>query len=158
MARAAALFALLLLAATAHADLALSGGLACGNTLRCHESDYNSAALEVSWLADARHWDVSAGHIGAQAGGWEAGGFYYLSAQRVMRLEELIPVPLFAGLGLIARTWAPNVEELLPSPASFSLSLGIDAGPLRVQFRHASNAGLKEPNRGENWILFGWTF
>lgn len=145
-------------ACAAAAEFEASAGLACGNTLRCHDADLNSAAVEATALLDDRHWDISVGHIGGQDGGWEAGGFYYLSAQRIMRFGEILPVDLYAGLGLIARTWAPNVDELLPSPVSFSLSAGLDAGPLRIEFRHASNAGLKSPNRGENWLLIGWTF
>lgn len=152
------LAALVLVAGQALAgELVVSGGSAAADTARFGSGDIAAAVGEVSLLLDERHWDISAGVIGRQYDGG-VGSFGYLSAQRIMRLGELLPLDLFLGGGLIVRTDAENVTSLLPSAVSFSLSAGWDIGPVRLQYRHASNGGLKDPNRGENWILVGWIF
>lgn len=127
------------------------------DTLRFTDNNTSSMAYEASLLLDDRHWDISVGRM-AENTHFDVGTIDYLSAQRIVRFGEILPLDLFAGLGLMVRSNGNRVEELLPSEVNFSLSAGLDIGPLRIQLRHASNGGFKDPNRGVNWLLFGLTF
>lgn len=143
--------------ACAGPDFEIAGGVASANTLRLDDSYLNAGAVEATMLFDQKRWDISVGFIGAQAGD-TIDEYAYVSAQRVMRFGEILPLDLYLGVGLMARERDDNVEELLPQWWNFSLSLGLDVGRFRVELRHASNAGLQEPNRGQNWLLIGWAF
>jgi hypothetical protein len=132
------------------AEFELSGGVASGRSLSPLEGE--APAFEGSLLFDDRKWDVSVGHIGEQYDG-EMGDFWYLSIERQVKWRAI-----FLGLGLSARSHADNVEYLLPQWWNFSLSGGVDIGRFRVQYRHFSNAGFDESNRGQNWLLAGVRF
>lgn len=142
-----------LFAMPASGELVVSGGVATSSTVRFHDPE--AAAVEVSWITEK--WtgiDVSAGWIGDQE--W-VDSFAYLSVQKTFRFPVLSG-RLFGGVGGVLRTDADGIDEVLSSPLSFSLSVGADFGPVRVQYRHASNAGLKDPNYGQNWLLAGYRF
>ena len=111
--------------------------------------------IEASWLPTyLGGMDVSVGRFGPQD--W-VGSYSYLSVQKTgsYQFGQIRP---FYGLGLLARTWTDQVDRVLSTPVNFSLSAGLDVGRLRVQYRHASNAGLSQPNHGQNWVLIGWRF
>jgi hypothetical protein len=150
-----ALLALLFLTATARADFALTGGLAAGGSWDV--LDDGVTAVEASWLPDERHWDLSLGYV-AELDRWDVSRLGTLRVERVMRLGELLPLNLYLGLGALARTASRNADEVLPTAVSFSLTAGLDLGPVRVQWRHASNGNFVQPNRGINWLLVGVTF
>ena len=137
------------------AQFEVSGGIASAYSWNYLKGD--AFAGEVSALLDGGRWDLSVGYIGEQLD--VVNPFTYLSAQRVVHLFKARSLSPFMGLGLMARTHSKNVDELLPQWWNFSLSAGMEMGDhLRVEARHASNAGLETPNRGVNWFLVGWRF
>lgn len=152
------LMLVLLVAANAYGyEGALSAGSWALDTLRFADNNTSSTAYEATLLLDERHWDISVGRM-AENTHFGVGTIDYLSIQRVVRFGEILPLDLFAGVGGMIRSNGDRVEELLPSELNFAISAGLDVGPLRVQLRHASNGGFKDPNRGVNWLLFGVTF
>lgn len=101
-------------------------------------------------------WDFTVGHVAKQD---EVGAYGYASAQRVVEFElgntGLTP---FVGGGLMVRTNAANINDLLPQVWNASLSAGVAYGRVSVQYRHFSNLGLKSNDRGQNLVLLGLRF
>ena len=58
------------------------------------------------------------------------------------------------GLGLAAYT---DNNPLVSSPLGFSLSAGMNIGErFGFQWRHFSNAGIEQPNMGQDVLLASW--
>ena len=151
MVRPETLVALLLLAAPAAAgDWSLSGGSTVWQTLDGAED--KAAVLEAAY--DIAGWEAAVGHISDQDG---VGDYWYASGQK-RAAYDFGPVEVFAGLGLAVRSHSAYVDYLLPGPVNFSLSGGVTVGRCRVILRHLSNAGFRDPNRGQTWALIGWLF
>ena len=141
----------ILMAATASAgDWSLSGGSTVWQTLDGAED--KAAVLEAAY--DVAGWEAAAGHISDQDG---VGDYWYASGQK-RAAHDFGPVEVFAGLGLAVRSHSEHVDYLLPSAVNFSLSGGVTVGSFRVTLRHLSNAGFRDPNRGQTWVIVGWLF
>lgn len=126
------------------ADFEIGGGLTGGPAL----------VAELSARTDNGKWDASVGYADTREERYGYESFAYASVQRIVRPIEGGP---FVGLGIAAET--EDGGERLPLPWAFALSLGADLGPhLRVEIKHFSNAGIKEPNRGHNQVTFGYRF
>lgn len=148
---------ILLVALPAAADCRLSAGMGMG--WRWYP-DEPSVALESSCDVWRDNIELAAGYIGPWSGDdrGDIDGYGYASAAWVVRFH-MKHVDPFITAGLMARsTGDGNVDELLPSWWNFSLSAGLDWGKVRVQYRHFSNANLKEPNRGQNLLTIGYRF
>lgn len=117
-------------------------------------------AAEGSCIVWRDQLELTAGYIGPWSGDdrGDVDDYGYASAQYIVRLPgswRLVSI----GAGLMARsTGSGNVDELLPSWWNFSLSAGIDLAHWRVNYRHFSNANMKEPNRGQNLLLLSYRF
>src|SRR3990170_2506707 len=145
------LFVALLFATAAHAgDWSLSGGSTVWQTLDGAED--KAAVLEAAY--DVAGWEAAMGHISDQNA---LGDYWYASGQK-RAAYDFGPVEVFAGLGLAVRSHSAYVDYLLPGPVNFSLSGGVTVGRFRVTLRHLSNAGFRDPNRGQTWALIGWLF
>lgn len=130
----------------------MAGGIATQNGLRFSSEESNAPAGEITGLLDGRKWDLSVGWIGEQDG-WFVDDFYYVSGHRLVRWRKLQ-----FGLGLMARERVDGIENTLPQWWNFSFLVGVNLGNFSLELRHASNAGLEDPNRGQNWLLAGWRF
>lgn len=141
------------------AEYYVMGGVATGNSANVARS-YNSGVVETGINTEDHHWEVAAGYIGPQYSGtpYEISRYVYGSVQYLagINFEGLRP---YLGLGVMYRSEADRVEALLPSALNFSLSAGVDIHRhWRIQVRHFSNAGTREPNRGQNLLLLGYRF
>ena len=97
----------------------------------------NAIAIEATWNPDKR-WDVGVGNTNS---------IFYLTGTRIVHLGDIF----YLGLGLAIN----EKNENLTQAWNFSLQGGFEIKRCRVNFRHFSNAGLTEPNHGENWLLLG---
>lgn len=117
--------------------------------------DIDQLVAEISYVTWNEHLDLTAGYVGEQFGVIDPYG--YFSATGVFyfgqKQKDFRPV---IGLGLAART--NGGRELLPLPVNFSLQAGIEYKQVAFMFRHFSNAGIKEPNRGQNLFIFQTKF
>lgn len=149
------LIVLWLLPLAALADVRIAGGTADANSANPFgDTPAVEAALD---FGAHRQWEVAAGWIGDQRDTVEE--FGYVSAQRMFRFtSDDGNGALVLGLGLMAREHTENIDLLLPQWWNFSISAGIEWGPIGLTYRHASNAGLESPNRGQNWLLASWRF
>ena len=141
------LLILLLLSFPAFAGITVSGGIT--------ERDSENRKTEVFETSLERDgWQVAGGYVGDQG---ITGDFWYLSGQRMAQKDFGLLAPFFA-FGVSVRTWMEGNDESLSSPVNFSVSLGTDVGPVRIQWRHMSSGGLLSPNQGQNMLLVGWKF
>jgi len=121
-----------------------------------------AAVVEATALFYDRHVDVSAAYVGDQCTGDDeegnVGEFWYTSVQGVVHPFGH-DAPWFMGLGLMYLVTEPDGPYVvMPQRWNFSLSVGADIGRWRVEARHFSNAGLEEPNRGQNHVVVGYRF
>jgi hypothetical protein len=141
-------------------QLELSGGYSTGYTWVLPPTGIMG---EASYLVNDLKWDFSVGFIGTQQlnNNVYVKDYWYASITRVVHwgFRDAPKVLPYLGFGLSARESSQNVEYLLPQWWNFSLQYGFDYGEhWRVEGRHFSNAGIKEPNRGQNMILVGYRF
>ena len=75
----------------------------------------------------------------------------YLSVQRKFRFHEGAALEPVLGVGLVANS---DTNPYVSSPLTFSLSAGVRfAGRWSLEWRHFSNAGLEQPNLGQDMLL-----
>jgi hypothetical protein len=78
-------------------------------------------------------------------------GYGYLSAQRRFTFRSDAWLKPVLGLGLVAST---DTNPYVSSPLTFSLSAGLRFGErYLLEWRHFSNAGLEQPNLGQDMLL-----
>jgi len=135
----------------------------------------DGSAVELARASD--RWDVALGYISRQSvnvrtlqdtcyatlGGptciteaWTAtravGSYGYLSIQRRHSFRRRGSLRPAVGLGLVANS---DTNPYVSSPVTFSLSAGLAIGDRwSVEWRHFSNAGLEQPNLGQDMLLF----
>ena len=162
--RPAALLAALL---SAPADAA-TWQLAAGPTR------YEGGALEVSRAT--RRWETAFGYVSSQqvdvtvaqdtcAAGptgpacttntWSerrpVDGYGYLSLQRRFEFRRHGVLQPLAGAGFVVNS---DTNPYVSSAVTFSLSAGLRLGPRwTLEWRHFSNAGLAQPNLGQDLLL-----
>lgn len=138
---------------------------------------YVSQTLELAYALGK--WDLAAGYVGSQTldarlhtqtcknpaeqppcdevildGKLDLKPYYYASFQRIFKFRSGQAVRPFAGAGLAAHT---QTNPLVSSPFGFSLSVGMSIGErFALQWRHFSNAGLEQPNLGQDILLASW--
>jgi hypothetical protein len=77
--------------------------------------------------------------------------FGYLSLQRRFAFRPDATLKPILGLGVVANT---DTNPYVSSPITFSLSAGLQFGKRwSLEWRHFSNAGLKQPNLGQDILL-----
>lgn len=139
---------------------------------------YSSETLELAYSV-RKKWDIALGYIGSQtldarvhtnmckdpsqrppcdhivlAGEMGLNSYFYASFQRIHEFRRDRTIRPFAGLGLAAYT---DTNPLVSSPLGFSLSAGMYIGEhFGLQWRHFSNAGIEQPNMGQDVLLAGW--
>jgi len=80
----------------------------------------------------------------------------YLSLQRRFHFREGAALRPTLGLGIVANT---DTNPYVSSALTFSLSAGLRFGERwSVEWRHFSNAGLEQPNLGQDILLFRANF
>lgn len=80
----------------------------------------------------------------------------YLSVQRKFRFREGATLQPMLGIGLVANS---DTNPYVSSPLTFSLSAGLRIGERwSLEWRHFSNAGLEQPNLGQDILLLRATF
>ena len=80
----------------------------------------------------------------------------YLSVQRRFSFRPDATLKPILGLGAAANT---NTNPYVSSPLTFSLSAGLRIGKRwSMEWRHFSNAGLKQPNLGQDLLLLRASF
>ena len=80
--------------------------------------------------------------------------YFYASLQRIHEFRRDRAVRPFAGLGVAAYS---DTNPLVSSPLGFSLSAGMNIGEhFGLQWRHFSNAGIQQPNIGQDVLLASW--
>ena len=135
----------------------------------------DGAALELA--RSTKDWDVALGYISRQSvnvrtlqdtcyatlegpacitEAWTAtravGSYGYLSIQRRHSFRRRGSLRPAVGLGLVANS---DTNPYVSSPVTFSLSAGLAIGDRwSVEWRHFSNAGLEQPNLGQDMLLF----
>ena len=83
-------------------------------------------------------------------------GYGYLSVQRRFAFRPDATLKPILGFGVVANT---DTNPYVSSPVTFSLSAGMRLGRRwSLEWRHFSNAGLKQPNLGEDMLLLRATF
>jgi hypothetical protein len=138
---------------------------------------YASETLELAY--GIKKWDLALGYVGSQTldarihtdickdpalqppcdpvvldGEMELDPYYYASVQRIHQFRRDRTVRPFAGIGIAAYT---DTNPLISSPLGFSLSAGMEFGQrFAVQWRHFSNAGMEQPNMGQDMLLASW--
>ena len=139
---------------------------------------YSSETLELAYSV-RKKWDIALGYIGSQTldanvhtnickdrslrppcdhivlpGKMELDSYFYASVQRIHEFRRDRTLRPFAGLGLAAYT---DNNPLVSSPLGFSLSAGMNIGErFGFQWRHFSNAGIEQPNMGQDMLLARW--
>jgi len=137
----------------------------------------NAETLELAY--GIKKWDLALGYIGSQIidarvhtnickdpglqppcdhivldGEMELNPYYYASLQRIHEFRRGRAVRPFAGLGVAAYS---GTNPLVSSPLGFSLSAGMTIGErFGLQWRHFSNAGIQQPNIGQDVLLASW--
>ena len=143
------------------AEVAVMGGVATGSDVNVFNGNNNAGVGEIAITTDNRHWELALGFIGNQYThkSYETVANYsYLTGLYVATLP-LGNVTPFIGLGASWRSNSRHVDELLPSALNFSLAMGVDLFEhWRIEARHFSNSGTREPNRGQNMLLAGYRF
>jgi hypothetical protein len=83
-------------------------------------------------------------------------GYGYLSVQRRFVFRPDATLKPILGLGVVANT---DTNPYVSSPITFSLSAGVQFGARwSLEWRHFSNAGLKQPNLGQDMLLLRASF
>jgi len=78
-------------------------------------------------------------------------GYGYLSVQRRFAFRPDATLKPILGFGVVANT---DTNPYVSSPITFSLSAGLRLGARwSLEWRHFSNAGLKQPNLGQDILL-----
>lgn len=163
-------FALLL---TAPAAMAATWQVAAGPT----RSD--GSALEIA--RSSARWETALGYVSEQevnvrtlqdtctagAAGPECitlagtaerpvASYGYLSVQRKFRFREGATLQPVLGIGVVANS---DTNPYVSSALTFSLSAGLRVGERwSLEWRHFSNAGLEQPNLGQDILLLRATF
>ena len=107
-------------------------------------------AGEIGWQSDTLPLAVEAGGFGQQ---YILGPFGFAAVDFAPHYG-----PLYMGLGLGYRMHAVNIERTLPLPVNFHLRGGFVWQHTYIFLEHFSNAGIKEPNFGQNWLTAGVWF
>ncbi len=139
----------------------------------------DGTALEIS--RSTTRWETAVGYVSAQqvngrvlqdtctAGSagpvcvtqaWTAtrsvDSYGYLSVQRRFAFRPDATLKPLLGFGIGANT---DTNAFVSSPLTFSLSAGLRLGERwSLEWRHFSNAGLKQPNLGQDMLLRRATF
>jgi hypothetical protein len=80
----------------------------------------------------------------------------YLSIQRKFRFREGASLQPMFGIGLVANS---DTNPYVSSVLTFSLSAGLRVSERwTLEWRHFSNAGLEQPNLGQDILLLRATF
>jgi hypothetical protein len=80
----------------------------------------------------------------------------YLSIQRKFRFREGATLQPVLGIGVVANS---DTNPYVSSALTFSLSAGLRLGRRwSLEWRHFSNAGLEQPNLGQDILLLRATF
>jgi hypothetical protein len=80
----------------------------------------------------------------------------YLSVQRKFHFREGATLQPVLGLGVVANS---DTNPYVSSALTFSLSAGLRVGERwSLEWRHFSNAGLEQPNLGQDILLLRATF
>lgn len=80
----------------------------------------------------------------------------YLSVQRKFRFREGAALQPVIGVGVVANS---DTNPYVSSAVTFSLSAGLRLGKRwTLEWRHFSNAGLEQPNLGQDILLLRGTF
>ncbi len=134
----------------------------------------DGSALEIS--RSTLRWETALGYVSAQQvnGGvlqdtctagsagpvcvtqaWTAtrsvDSYGYLSVQRRFAFRPDARVKPVFGFGVVANS---DTNAYVSSPLTFSLSAGLRLGERwSLEWRHFSNAGLKQPNLGQDMLL-----
>ncbi len=166
-------FVLLLLFLGAPASVAATWQIAAGPT----RSD--GSALEIA-RATAR-WETALGYVSEQevevrtlqdlctagAGGPECvtlagtatrpvASYGYLSVQRKWHFRQGATLQPTLGVGVVANS---DTNPYVSSALTFSLSAGLRVSERwTLEWRHFSNAGLAQPNLGQDILLFRGSF
>ena len=83
-------------------------------------------------------------------------GYGYLSVQRRFAFRPDAALKPVLGFGVVANT---DTNPYVSSPVTFSLSAGLRLGARwSLEWRHFSNAGLKQPNLGQDMLLLRANF
>lgn len=83
-------------------------------------------------------------------------GYGYLSLQRKFRFREGATLQPVLGIGLVANS---DTNPYVSSALTFSLSAGLGVGERwSLEWRHFSNAGLDQPNLGQDMLLLRANF
>ena len=152
--RVTVLILLALLASPAEAACRLGIGAANADSFYALSAE-SVGTVEAQCTFHVEQWQAAAGYIGEQGRDEYANvePFGYALVARQFRLYRGTTSGPFASVGLMARTRSDYIEDILPSWWNFALSAGFDAGKWRVEYRHYSNAGLEQPNRGQNLLI-----
>lgn len=152
--RAVLTLALLLAASPIDAACRLGLGIANADSFYAIARESVGTA-EASCTFHVEQWEAAVGYIGEQGRDDYANVEPYGYALVARRFRWGPPkLGLFWSLGAMARTdQSDYIDDILPSTVNFALSAGFDAGAWRVEYRHYSNAGLEQPNRGQNLLV-----
>jgi hypothetical protein len=83
-------------------------------------------------------------------------GYAYLSVQRRFRIRPFGGVQPDFGVGVVGNS---DTNAYVSSPVTFSLSAGLRFGRRwSLEWRHFSNAGIEEPNLGQDMLLIRAAF
>lgn len=83
-------------------------------------------------------------------------GYGYLSLQRKFLFREGATLQPSLGIGIVASS---DANPYVSSALTFSLSAGLRVSERwTLEWRHFSNAGLEQPNLGQDILLFRATF
>lgn len=136
----AAFVSLLLLQECRGADLELGLGGASANSLRPQHID---APLFKGALVLDERWELAVRYFKEQ---YEVVDDYWMVSATRLATVSVGPLEPFLGLGV---AYAER-NALLAQEFNFSLVGGVRWGQFALEVHHVSNAGMKEPNRGQN--------
>lgn len=92
----------------------------------------------------------------AGTAGRPVAAYGYLSLQRKFRFRDDATLQPVLGIGLVANS---DTNPYVSSALTFSLSAGLRLGERwSLEWRHFSNAGLDQPNLGQDLFLFRANF
>lgn len=128
--------------------------------------------LDRGWkLGDARlnaYTELSIGHWHVKDSGGSAGSTNtQLGFTPTLRLTSSGPLGVFGEIGIGVNVIAPlyrTVDKRFSTAFNFGDHIGVGLRPwgpkgaeISLRFQHFSNAGIKQPNPGENFLQLRWS-